>query len=146
MKTIISVLALCLVFGQLMADGGELVATEHGVDSASELPDPLQAGWQGQPVCERLHEDDQQRILRCTFAPGTGHERHFHIPHFGYAIAGGRMRLTDANGIREVDLSTGSSFTSNGTPWHEVLNPGKTTVIYLIVEQKQKWGQSKVPE
>ena len=63
MKKIISVFTLCLLFGQLMAAGGEMVTTERGVDAASELPGPLQAGWQGQPVCERLHEDDQQRIL-----------------------------------------------------------------------------------
>lgn len=100
------------------------------------LPDPLAAGWQGEPVCERLHEDDKQRILRCTFAPGVGHERHFHAPHFGYAISGGRVRITDANGIRELDLPTGSSYTSDGVESHEVLNIGDTTVVYLIVESK----------
>ena len=100
------------------------------------LPDPLQAGWQGEPVCEILHEDSHQRVLRCTFAPGVGHERHFHAPHFGYAIEGGRMRITDNTGKREVDLPTGSSFTSESVSWHEVLNVGGTTVIYLIVERK----------
>ena len=84
------------------------------------LPDPLAAGWNGKPVCERLHEDAAQRVLRCTFAPGVGHERHFHDAHFGYAIAGGRMRIEDENGVREVDVPTGSSFTSEGVSWHEV--------------------------
>ena len=65
-----------------------------------------------------------------------GHERHFHAPHFGYAIAGGRMRITDETGVREVDLATASSFTSEGVGWHEALNIGSTTVIYLIVEPK----------
>ena len=102
----------------------------------SDLPDPLQAGWNGSPVCERLHEDSEQRVLRCSFAPGTGHERHFHSRHFGYAISGGRMRITDASGTREVDLATGSSFTSTGIDWHEVQNIGETTVVYLIVEPK----------
>ncbi len=100
------------------------------------LPGPLQAGWQGELVCEVLHEDSHQRVLRCTFAPGVGHERHFHAPHFGYAIEGGRMRITDDTGKREVDLPTGSSFTSEGVSWHEVLNVGVTTVIYLIFERK----------
>ena len=100
------------------------------------LPDPLQAGWQGESVCELLHEDSSQRILRCTFAPGVGHERHYHVAHFGYAIMGGRMQLTDESGVREVDLPTGSSFTSDGVAWHEVLNVGDTTVVYLIVERK----------
>ena len=102
--------------------------------TAPLLPDPLKAGWQGEPVCERLHEDSDQRILRCTFPPGVGHERHYHAPYFGYAIEGGRMQITDDTGVREVDLPTGSSFTSEGTAWHEVLNVGNTTVVYLIVE------------
>ena len=100
------------------------------------LPDPLAAGWNGAPVCEKLHEDADQRILRCSFAPSVGHERHFHARHFGYAISGGRMRITDATGTREVDLATGSSFTSDGVAWHEVVNIGDTTVTYLIVEPK----------
>ncbi|MCM2269973.1 MAG: cupin domain-containing protein [Thermoanaerobaculia bacterium] len=100
------------------------------------LPDPLAAGWRGAPVCERLHEDEAQRILRCSFPPGVGHERHFHARHFGYALAGGRMRITDAGGTREVELATGSRFTSPGVAWHEVVNVGDTTVVYLIVEPK----------
>jgi hypothetical protein len=100
------------------------------------LPDPLQAGWQGKPVCEHLFENDRQRALRCTFPPGVGHERHFHRPHFGYALSGGLMRLTDENGVREVKLPADSSYNSDGVAWHEVLNVGETTVVYLIVEAK----------
>ena len=88
------------------------------------------------PVCEQLHKDSDQRVLRCTFAPSVGHERHFHSRHFGYAIAGGRMRITDSGGTREVDLATGSSFASDGVAWHEVLNVGNSTVVFLIVEPK----------
>lgn len=104
--------------------------------SHSGLPDPLEAGWNGAPVCEKLHEDADHRILRCTFPPSVGHDRHFHKPHFGYAIAGGRMRITDVDGTREVDLATGSSFASDGVTWHEVVNVGDSTVIYLIIEPK----------
>jgi len=100
------------------------------------LPDPLEAGWNGVPVCEKLHEDSDQRILRCTFLPSVGHQRHFHDRHFGYAIAGGRMRITDSSGTREVDLATGSSFASDGVAWHEVLNIGDSTVVFLIIEPK----------
>ncbi|MEO7367049.1 MAG: cupin domain-containing protein [Gemmatimonadaceae bacterium] len=102
----------------------------------SRLPDPLQAGWNGVPVCEKLREDSHQRILRCSFPPGVGHQRHFHRPHFGYALAGGRMRITDSGGIREVDLATGSSYWSDGVAWHEVLNIGISTVVFLIIETK----------
>ncbi len=102
----------------------------------SPLPDPLVAGWNGEPVCEKLHEDSNNRILRCTFPPAVGHERHFHDRHFGYAIAGGRVKITDASGSREVDLVTGSSYTSDGVAWHEVVNIGDSTIVYLIIEPK----------
>ncbi len=110
------------------------VAIFIALSASAELPDPLAAGWKGKPVCEKLHEDEANRILRCTFPPGVGHERHFHARHFGYAISGGRARITDSNGTREVDLESGSSFASDGVEWHEVLNVGETTIIYLIVE------------
>ena len=101
-----------------------------------DLPDPLEAGWAGSRVCERLHEDNSQRVLRCTFPPAVGHERHFHAPHFGYAIAGGRVRITDANGVREVEFATGSHSVSEGVDWHEIVNIGDTTIVYLLVEPK----------
>jgi mannose-6-phosphate isomerase-like protein (cupin superfamily) len=100
------------------------------------LPDPLEAGWNGVPVCEKLHEDSDHRILRCSFPPSIGHQRHYHDRHFGYAIAGGRMRITDSSGTREVDLATGSSFASDGVAWHEVLNIGDSTVVFLVIEPK----------
>ena len=103
---------------------------------AKKLPDPVAAGWQGTPVCEILHEDGALRVFRCTFPPGVGHERHFHATHFGYALSGGTMRITDANGTREVTLTTGSSFFSEGIPWHEVVNVGETAVSYLMIEPK----------
>ncbi len=124
----------------LIATALLLVAGCAAVDQNSAarniLPDPLAAGWNDQPVCEQLALTQQQRVLRCTFPPGVGHEKHYHVPHFGYALSGGRMRLIDANGVREVDLTTGSHFTSDGTQWHEVLNVGTTTVQYLIIEPR----------
>jgi len=103
---------------------------------ADDLPDPVEAGWQGKPVCEMLREDSAMRVFRCTFPPGVGHERHFHATHFGYALSGGTMRITDVSGTREVTLKTGSSFFSDGIPWHEVVNVGETEVAYLMVEPK----------
>lgn len=98
------------------------------------LSDPLAAGWKGEKVCELLHQDSDQRILRCSFPPGVGHERHYHDKNFGYVIAGGRMRITDASGTREVDLVKGNSYASDGLDWHEVVNIGDTVVVYLVVE------------
>jgi len=105
------------------------------------LPDPLEAGWNGKPVCEHLFEDSYKRILRCTFPPGVGHERHYHVPHFGYAISGGRVQITDESGVRKLDLTASSSYTSTGTLWHEVKNIGNTTVVYLIIEDKSGSAQ-----
>lgn len=79
------------------------------------LPDPLAAGWNGETVCDQLHKDADHRILRCTFPPGVGHERHYHEKNFGYVVAGGRMRITDASEVREVDLAAGASFASEVT-------------------------------
>lgn len=100
------------------------------------LPSALEAGWRGKSVCELLHETATDRVLRCTFPPGVGHERHFHPRHFGYAISGGTMRLTSAAGTREAQVKTGSSFSSQGIGWHEVLNVGTTAVVYLMFEAK----------
>jgi quercetin dioxygenase-like cupin family protein len=113
-----------------------LAAILLAVSATTPLPDPLAAGWQGKPVCEKLHEDAHQRVLRCTFPPGVGHERHVHPRHFGYALSGGKMRITDAKGTRDVAIETGSNFASDGVAWHDVLNIGDTKVQYLIVEPR----------
>ena len=59
------------------------------------LPDPLEAGWEGKKVCEVLEDTEKMRVLKCTFAPGVGHEKHYHNPHFGYTIKGGKFQITD---------------------------------------------------
>lgn len=100
------------------------------------LPGPLEAGWKGEKVCEVIQENDKFRALKCAFAPGVGHERHYHAPHFGYILEGGRMRITDRSGVSERDLKTGSSWKSDGVEWHEAVNVGDTTSVYLIVEPK----------
>jgi quercetin dioxygenase-like cupin family protein len=102
----------------------------------STLPDPLQAGWNNQRVCEVLEDSPKLRVLRCTFPPGVGHERHYHAPHFGYTLAGSRFRMTDTTGTREVNVPTGYSFSNEGIAWHEVLNIGDNTAVFLIIEPK----------
>jgi mannose-6-phosphate isomerase-like protein (cupin superfamily) len=106
--------------------------------NASALNGPLQTGWQGKDVCEKLSENAHEQILRCTFPPGVGHEKHKHNANFGYALSGGKMRITDKKGTRIVDLKTNSHFDSTGTQWHQVINVGDTTVVYLIIEKKSK--------
>jgi hypothetical protein len=104
--------------------------------TSTEMPGPLEAGWQGHRVCELLRETGRLRVLHYVFPPGTGHERHFHARHFGYALSGGDMKISDASGTRRAKLTTGSRFVSDGINWHEVLNVGASTVEYLIIEPK----------
>jgi quercetin dioxygenase-like cupin family protein len=105
-------------------------------EQAPQLPDPLNAGWEGQPVCEVLEDNSNIRVLKCTFPPNIGHEKHYHEPHFGYTLSGGTFRITDASGSREIDVPTGYSFSNDSISEHEVLNLGSTTAEFLIVEYK----------
>ncbi len=100
------------------------------------LPDPLAAGWKGEPVCEILLENEKVRTLKCSFPPGVGHERHYHKAHFGYALSGSRFRITDPKVVREVNVPTGSHFYNEGIEWHEVLNIGDSLAVFLIIEPK----------
>ena len=101
-----------------------------------DLNGPLQTGWKGEKVCEKLSENEHENILRCTFPPGVGHEKHKHNANFGYAISGGKVQIKDIKGTRTVDLATNSYFQSLGTDSHEILNVGDTTIIYIILESK----------
>lgn len=107
-----------------------------GCKPKQTLPDPLKAGWNNQPVCEVLEDNAKQRILKCTFPPGVGHEKHYHNPHFGYTLKGSKFRITDQNGIKEIDVPTGSTFSKDKITWHEVLNIGDSTAVFLIIEPK----------
>lgn len=100
------------------------------------LPDPLEAGWNGEPICEALEESAELRVLRCTFPPGGGHERHYHVAHTGYILDGGAMQITDADGTRTVETRSGGIWRSERIDWHEVVNVGDTTASYLIIESK----------
>ena len=107
-----------------------------GCKNKNPLPDPLEAGWKGEAVCEVLEETKELRVLKCTFEPGIGHDKHYHNPHFGYTLAGGKFRITDYSGTREVDVPTGYTFSKDSITTHEVLNIGETTSIFLIMEYK----------
>ena len=105
-------------------------------ENKPHLPDPLEAGWNGQAVCEVLEENKELRVLKCTFPPNIGHEKHYHNPHFGYTLVGGKFRITDMTGVREIDVPTGYNFRNDSITEHEVLNIGKTTAVFLIMEYK----------
>ena len=102
-----------------------------------DLPEAFEAGWQGEKTCELLYETESVRVGYCSFPPGTGHEKHFHHPHFGYVLEGGLLRIADAEGrVEERRTTTGKSWSTSGITIHEALNIGATTTSYLIVEPK----------
>ncbi|PQJ78773.1 cupin domain-containing protein [Polaribacter porphyrae] len=102
----------------------------------NNLADPLQAGWKGKKVCTILEENNKIRTLKCVFPPGIGHEKHFHASHFGYTLSGGKFRITDAKGTREVDVPTGYNYYKEKIEWHKAINIGDSTAVFLIVEPK----------
>ena len=100
------------------------------------LPDPLEAGWNGEKVCEILEDRQSLRVLKCTFPPGVGHDRHYHAEHYGYTLKGSTFKITDEEGSRTVVVPTGYSFYNELIKWHEVLNVGDSTAVFLIMEPK----------
>ena len=100
------------------------------------LPDPIEAGWKGEKVCEIVHESDEIRVLKCTFKPNVGHEKHYHKPHFGYTLKGSTFKITDKTGTKNVKVPTNYSFSKTEITEHEVLNIGDSIAVFLIVEYK----------
>lgn len=122
-------------FAALMAAGLLLSGASPSAEPA-DLPHAIDAGWNGERVCELLFENAELRVARCTFPPGIGHERHYHPRHWGHVVQGATMRITDENGTAERTFASGSSWWSDGVKWHEAVNIGQTTAVYVIYEPK----------
>ena len=106
------------------------------LSQAAAYPDPVEAGWKGEAVCELLQDDAAIRVLRCSFQPGQGHEWHTHEPHWGYTLEGGRQKITDENGTRIIDVPTGATWRRIEPYTHQAENVGETMTSYIIVEPK----------
>jgi hypothetical protein len=104
--------------------------------TAEDLPDHLGIEWQGKKICEKLFEDAQIRILRCTIEAGVTEPRHSAIPEFGYVLSGGKGQVVDAKGMHEIEARGDEFWTSGSVPWHEYTNIGSTTQRFLLVEKK----------
>lgn len=113
-----------------------ITACKKEQNTKTDLPDPYEAGWKGEKVCEILKDNDELRVLRCTFPPGVGHEKHYHEPHFGYALVGGKFKIEEVTGTREVSFPTGYSWSKDEVSEHQVLNTGDSTAVFLIIEYK----------
>ncbi len=106
-------------------------------DEIQTLPDPLEAGWKGQKVCEIIEENETLRVLKCTFPPNVGHEKHYHPIHYGYTLSGARFKIITDDTTRIVTVPTGYSFYNDEITKHQVLNVSDSTGIFLIFEPKQ---------
>jgi quercetin dioxygenase-like cupin family protein len=103
---------------------------------ADDVPDALSVEWQGKKLCEKLYEDAQIRVARCTFPPGAVHVCHSHPSYFSYTVSGGRGQVQDRKGTRSVDVVAGAYIDIPPVPWHEFTNIGDTTLQYIVVEKK----------
>ncbi len=103
---------------------------------AQPVPDAFSVEWQGTHPCEKLYEDAQIRIGRCTFPPGSIHLCHSHPGAWGYVLSGATIQTRDQRGTRQSEAKTGDYRDGAAIPWHESTNVGDTTFGVLIVEKK----------
>ena len=103
---------------------------------AENVPDALSVEWQGQKLCEKLFEDAQIRVSRCSFPPGTMHLCHSHPSYISYVLSGGEAQVTDARGIWQGQVLAGTYVEVPAVAWHEVTNTGNTTLQFLFIEKK----------
>jgi quercetin dioxygenase-like cupin family protein len=123
--------APCFILQPARAENPELKTPEY-----ENLPHAFDAGWKGQKTCEVLFEDQTVRVGRCIFPPGSGHEKHYHNPHFGYVLEGGTLYIRDDQGGRKVTTESAGTWSTSRITVHEAENVGDTTTSYLIVEPK----------
>jgi quercetin dioxygenase-like cupin family protein len=112
------------------------LAAALSVAQAADVPDALSVEWQGKHPCEKLFEDAQLRVARCTFPPGAVHVCHSHPSYLAYVVSGGRGQVQDEKGVRKIDVVTGALLDAPPIPWHEFANLGDTTIQYVVMEKK----------
>ena len=103
---------------------------------ADDVPDALSVEWQGKKPCEKLFDDAQVRVARCTFPPGAVHLCHSHPGYLSYVVSGGQGQVQDEKGIRKITVTAGALLDVPPTPWHEFANVGDTTIQFVVVEKK----------
>lgn len=103
---------------------------------AEEVPDAFTVEWQGKHPCEKLYEDAQIRIGRCTFPPGAVHMRHSHPGYVVYTLSEGKAQVQDEKGTRPSEPRTDAYADVPPIPWHVFTNTGDTTIRFLVIEKK----------
>jgi quercetin dioxygenase-like cupin family protein len=126
----------CKIVLAVVALGPPAILGGVNVASAEDVPDALSVEWQGKKPCEKLFEDAQVRVARCTFPPGAVHVCHSHPGYLSYVVSGGQGQVQDEKGTRKIDVIAGALFDAPPIPWHEFANVGDTTIQFVVVEKK----------
>src|SRR5215813_10466654 len=98
---------------------------------AEDVPDALSVEWQGQKPCEKLFEDDQVRISRCSFPPGATHVCHSHPAYLFYVLSGVEIEAIEAKEMRSGARAKRPAFTEERVPCGAVTAPGGNSVQWL---------------
>jgi quercetin dioxygenase-like cupin family protein len=126
----------CKIVLAVVALGPPAILGGVNVARAEDVPDALSVEWQGKKPCEKLFEDAQVRVARCTFPPGAVHVCHSHPGYLSYVVSGGQGQVQDEKGTRKIDVIAGALFDAPPIPWHEFANVGDTTIQFVVVEKK----------
>jgi quercetin dioxygenase-like cupin family protein len=87
-------------------------------------------------IYKTLFENERVRLLEVRMKPGDESAEHSHPDYLLYALAGGKVKLTDASGqSAEVDIQTGDTMWREAEV-HSALNVGTSEIAALFVELK----------
>lgn len=82
-------------------------------------------------------DDERVRVTEWRFEPGaqTGH----HVHEYDYVVVPlttGLLRIEDTQGMRDVPLRTGVSYTRKAGVAHNVINPNAFAFSFVEIELK----------
>ena len=82
-------------------------------------------------------DNDRVRVIEYYFAPGaaTGHHRHAH-DYVVVPMTTGRLKLVEADGEREAQLTTGVPYTRQAGVEHDVVNVNDYPFVFIEIELK----------
>lgn len=85
----------------------------------------------------RQIDDDRVRVTEWRFAPGaaTGYHRH-ELDYVVVPLLDGRLRLVEPDGVREVALKAGVSYTRKAGVEHDVINANDYEFAFVEIELK----------
>jgi mannose-6-phosphate isomerase-like protein (cupin superfamily) len=88
-------------------------------------------------VATVMVDDRNSRVTRWDFEPGaeTGFHRHG-MAYVVVPITDGTLRIEDAEGTRDVQLSAGVAYTRDAGVEHNVINGGSNHLAFVEVEIK----------